>query len=241
MPLAIILDMDGLMLDTEPISLRIWKAAAVELGYVLTEDVCDAMIGRTAAANVTSLIEHFGADFPAAEIARSAGVRYRAHLEAHGVPRKAGLEELLSFLDRRGLARAVATSTDTALARRKLEQAGVLGYFEIVVGGDQVERGKPEPDIFLRAAACLGCDPADCVVLEDSGPGIHAAAAAGMRPILVPDGRAPSESARRTAYATVESLAAARELIEALLQNCQSPPETVGERPGRTALGPGKD
>jgi HAD superfamily hydrolase (TIGR01509 family) len=220
MPIAIILDMDGLMLDTEPISLRIWKEAAVDLGYVLSDELCVGMVGRTTAANMTRLRQHFGAEFPAAELERSAGARYRAHLEAHGVPRKPGLEDFLSFLDERGLARAVATSTATDLARRKLDQAGVLGYFEVIVGGDQVSRGKPEPDIFLMAATRLGYAPADCVVLEDSGPGIQAAAAAGMRPILIPDGRTPAAAASRAAHATVESLSAARQIIESFLQNC---------------------
>ena len=219
MSLAIILDMDGLMLDTEPISLRIWQEAAVELGYVLTDQICDAMIGRTAASNATQLRAHFGEAFPAAELSRLAGERYRAHLEDHGVPPKPGLEAFMAFLDDRGLARAVATSTDTRLARRKLERAGILASCSIVVGGDQVRHGKPAPDIFLMAAARLCHAPGDCVVLEDSAPGIQAAAAAGMRAILVPDCREPDEQVRRTAYATVDSLAAARTVIETLLQN----------------------
>ena len=220
MPLAIILDMDGLMLDTEAISLRVWREAAVDLGYVLSDQLCDGMVGRTATANMAQLLDHFGTEFPAAELARSAGARYRAHLETHGVKRKPGLEEFLSFLDHRGLARAVATSTDTTLATCKLAQAGVLGYFDVIVGGDQVSRGKPAPDIFLLAATRLGYRPADCVVLEDSGPGIEAAAAAGMRSILIPDGRVPAGPVRRTVHATAASLNDARALIELLLQSC---------------------
>jgi HAD superfamily hydrolase (TIGR01509 family) len=219
MPLAIILDMDGLMLDTEPISLRVWKEAAVALGVELGEHLWADMVGRSAAANTARLLDQFGADFPADALARSAGVRYRAYLETHGVPRKPGLAEFLSFLDARGLARAVATSTTTDLATRKLEQAGVLDYFDVVVGGDQVRRGKPDPDIFLLAATRLGYRPADCVVLEDSGPGVQAAAAAGMRPILIPDGRLPAPEVRCAAHAVVESLAEARTIIESLLQD----------------------
>ena len=221
MSLAIILDMDGLMLDTEPISLRIWQQAAVDLGFELSEEVCNAMVGRTAASNMTRLLAHFGESFPAAELARTAALQYEAHVEAHGVLPKPGLEGFLAFLDDRALDRAVATSTDTRLARRKLERAGVLGHFSVIVGGDQVAHGKPDPDIFLMAAARLGYAPADCVVLEDSGPGIQAAAAAGMRSVLIPDCREPEEAVRLTAHATVESLAVACTVIDSLLQKRQ--------------------
>jgi beta-phosphoglucomutase-like phosphatase (HAD superfamily) len=113
----------------------------------------------------------------------------------------------------------VATSTETALATRKLRQAGVLDYFEVVIGGDEVSRGKPEPDIFLLAAERLGSHPDDCLVLEDSGPGLHAAVAAGMRVILVPDRAEPAAEMRALAYAVTESLAEARTVIERLLDD----------------------
>ena len=216
-PLCVLLDMDGLMLDTEPISLRAWRAAAEDLGYVLDDGICEAMIGRPATANVAQLRAHFGDDFPGEALLAAAADGYRALLESGGVPHKAGLEDFLRFLDARSIPRAVATSTATSLAREKLSRAGVLGYFDVVVGGDLVERGKPAPDIFLAAAARLGARPSDCVVLEDSGPGVLGAAAAGMRPILIPDGREPRPDVRAAAAAVVESLHDAARLIETWL------------------------
>jgi HAD superfamily hydrolase (TIGR01509 family) len=215
-PLSIILDMDGLMLDTEPISLRAWRAAALDLGYVLDDQICDAMIGRPAGANIEQLREHFGDAFPGEALLVSAGERYRALL-GDGIPHKAGLLDFLRFLEARHLPRAVATSTATGLAREKLERAGVLGYFEVVVGGDMVARGKPAPDIFLAAASRIGANPAGCIVLEDSGPGVFGAAAAGMRPVLIPDGREPSAEVRAAAFAVVGSLTDAGRLIHDLL------------------------
>lgn len=217
MPLAVILDMDGLMLDTEPISLRAWKEAGSELGYVLSEDMCTQTIGLNAAATGQLLKRHFGEVFPADQLARSALARYRASLDASGVPHKPGLMNFIRFLEERRIPRAVATSTDTELATYKLRQAGVLSYFDIVIGGDQVASGKPEPDIFLMAASHLGHAPVECAVLEDSEPGIQAAAAAGMKPILIPDLREPSQRARLAAYAVVESLSAARAVLETMM------------------------
>jgi HAD superfamily hydrolase (TIGR01509 family) len=216
--LAVILDMDGLMLDTEPISLRAWKEAARSLGHVLTDGVCDRMIGLSKAANTEMLIRQFGEGFPVDDLAALANLMYRRALDAGGVPHKAGLVDFLRFLDAHTIPRAVATSTETTLATRNLRDAGVLSHFEIVVGGDQVSRGKPDPDIFLMAAARLGCRPEDCAVLEDSGPGILAASAAGMMPILIPDGRVPSEEIRRAAHAVVDSLPAAQPVIERLMR-----------------------
>ena len=215
MPLAVILDMDGVMLDTEPISLRVWKEAAGELGYDLDDATCERMIGVSQAGNRAMLLEHFGSDCPVDDLARLAQERYRVALAA-GVPRKPDLLAFIEFLNAQQLPRAVATSTDTSLAMHKLREAGVLQHFAVLVGGDQVARGKPEPDIFLAAAARLGQAAADCVVLEDSAPGVRAALAAGMKPILIPDLCPPGPEVRRAAYAVAASLLDARAIIDSL-------------------------
>lgn len=217
MALAIILDMDGLMLDTEPIALRAWKQASCDLGHELDDGICDRLIGLNLPASKELLKRHFGDSFPVDELGRSATASYRERLDAGGVPHKPGLVEFIRFLDERNIARAVATSTATELATYQLRQAGVLRHFEVVVGGDQVSRGKPEPDVFLMAASRLDYRPADCVVLEDSEPGIWAAVAAGMKPILIPDGREPSPEIRRAAHVVVESLFIARTVIEQII------------------------
>jgi HAD superfamily hydrolase (TIGR01509 family) len=217
--LAIILDMDGLMLDTETVSFRAWQQAAGDLGYLLDDALYGMMIGLSQQANSEMLRRHFGDDCPVDDLVRSADARYRALLDADGVPQKPGLLDFIRFLDDRKIPRAVATSTRTELASRTLRQAGILHHFEILIGGEQVSRGKPAPDIFLEAAFRLLARPADCAVLEDSPPGIQAAAAAGMKAILIPDGREPSDDVRRAAFAVVESLAAAQAVIERLLED----------------------
>ncbi|MDP6580014.1 MAG: HAD family phosphatase [Vicinamibacterales bacterium] len=214
MPLTVILDMDGLMLDTEPISLRVWQEAGAELGYELTDDLCARTIGLDATATGRLLSQHFGPTFPAARVASRAVELYWTRLGVDGVPHKPGLQDFIRFLDQRRIAKAVGTSTGTELARRVLRAAGVLDHFDTVVGSDQVDRGKPAPDIFLTAARHLDAPPSDCLVLEDSDPGIEAAVAAGMTPILVPDLKEPAPATRRLAYAVVDSLTAARPIIE---------------------------
>lgn len=215
---AVIFDMDGLMLDTERIALRVWREAARELGSVLDDHIAEQMVGRSAATNRLMLQAHFGDTLAYDNLAALAERRYREVLASEGVPRKPGLIELLDWLAARRIPRAVATSTARALARHKLEQAGVIAYFDVVVGGDDVVHGKPAPDIFLRAADRLGELPAACAVLEDSSPGIQAAHAAGMVPILVPDGgRLPPAETRALARYVVESLVDARGVLEGLM------------------------
>ena len=215
---SVIFDMDGLMLDTERIALGVWRQAAIDLGVALDDALAEQMVGRSRAANRLMLQAHFGHRVSFDDLAALAEARYQAVLASEGVPRKPGLIELLDMLRARGIPLAVATSTARALAHHKLGQAAVLGYFDVVVGGDDVVHGKPSPDIFLRAADRLGARPAECVVLEDSGPGIHAASAAGMLPILVPDGgRLPPVEIRRLAVYVAESLPVAQRILERLL------------------------
>src|SRR4051812_44701886 len=99
MSLAVILDMDGLLLDTEPISLRAWREAALECGYELDDDTCDRMIGLSQLANREMLLGHFGEMFPIDALVDLAQERYRKALDDEGVPHKPGLLDFIRFLD----------------------------------------------------------------------------------------------------------------------------------------------
>lgn len=215
--LSVILDMDGLMLDTEPVALRAFQQASIDVGCEFGEELFERLLGLNARAATEVLLAHYGESFPLDDYRGLVARHYAAFLRAEGVPCKPGLFEFLEFLEARGVPRAVATSTASADARDLLDRAGVSRYFAVVVGGDQIERGKPAPDIFLAAAARLGCAAEKSVVLEDSGPGIRAARAAGMTAILVPDGRDPRPEIRAMAHVVVDSLSSARPVVERLL------------------------
>jgi HAD superfamily hydrolase (TIGR01509 family) len=217
MSIAVILDMDGLMLDTEPIALRAFQHASGVLGCEFGGEIWGRLIGLNGPSARQLLRDHYGEEFPLQQFTQLVRERYEESLRVEGVPHKAGLVEFLHFLDERALARAVATSTDTAAAVDILDRAGVLQHLPVIVGGDQIARGKPAPDIFLRAATRLGYRAEECVVLEDSEPGILAAAAAGMRPILIPDSIEPTPATRAHAHAVVGSLLEARGILENLL------------------------
>jgi len=207
---GVVLDMDGLMLDTEPIWRDAWQRAARELGFDLTDAMYVDFIGLPGPACEDLLIRFFSEAFPMDAFRLRRRVHWDAIVEDRGIPHKSGLPEFLDAVDALGLPKAVATSTVTEIARLNLERAGLAGRFPVVVGGEQVTRGKPEPDIYLEAARRLQVPPSACLALEDSNVGIVAASRAGMVSLLIPDILEPSADARAAAHAELASLLDAR-------------------------------
>jgi len=191
-PRAVIFDMDGLMLDTERLAPAAWSDAARAVGVEFDMTLLPAMVGRNFRDCNALIVERHGDAYPTAELMRAWHVAYDAIVARDGIALKPGLVELLDWLEREDIDKAVATSTRRDRAQAKLAQTGLLQRFTALVGGDEIARGKPAPDIFLLAAERLAREPGDCLVLEDSEPGVRAALAAGMTPIMVPDLHQPS-------------------------------------------------
>ena len=205
-PKAVILDMDGLMLDTEPIYRRAWKSAARELGFSLSDDLYEEMVGLTMADSEARLARAFGAAFSLLTFRALASHRWRREVRESGVPRKPGLDELLRALETLSLPSAIATSSDAERARISLGAAGLADRFECVVTGDDVTRGKPAPDLFLEAARRVQVAAESCLAVEDSEAGVLAASRAGMTVLLVPDLVGPSPRAIAASEAVYPSL-----------------------------------
>ena len=214
---AVILDMDGLMLDTEHLYKSAWQRAASQLGYPLDDAFYFTLVGRTNTAGETALAERFGPQFPLADFRDLWARLWREDVAASGIPRKPGLNELLDYLAAKKVPVAVATSSDQEYAAFSLGAAGLdLRRFTHVVTGEQVEKGKPAPDIYLEAARRLEVEPARCLALEDSDAGILAASQAGMIAVMVPDLKPPSEEALRAAFRVLASLYDVLPLLESL-------------------------
>src|SRR5262245_53439336 len=214
---ALVFDMDGLMLDTEPIYKRSWQRAGRELAYDLDDEFYATLIGRPNPDCEAALMRKFGAAFPLDAFRSRWPVFWRAEADAEGIATKSGLPELLSFAEQRGLRIAVATSSDAAYTEFTLRTAGFDGRFPVQVTGEQVSHGKPAPDIYLEAARRVHCEPQHCVALEDSNAGIIAASSAGMIALMIPDLVAPSADARQAAFRVLPSLVEARDVIAGLI------------------------
>jgi len=191
-PRALILDMDGTLLDTEPLAARAWSEAAAAIGVAFDPSLALRMIGRTFTDCRGLVVERHGTDYPTDRLMSGWHAAYDAIVERDGLALKPGVAALFDWLDAQGIVRAVATSTRRERARTKLEHTRLWTRIDALVGGDEVERGKPAPDIFLEAASRLGMPAATCVVLEDSDAGVLGAIAAGMTPIMIPDLLPPS-------------------------------------------------
>jgi beta-phosphoglucomutase-like phosphatase (HAD superfamily) len=218
---AVIFDMDGLMLDTEPIYKASWQDACRELGFDLTDEAYEAFIGRPPSDCEMELPLLFGTFFPLQRFSTRWPQIWKSIALGQGIHRKAGLDELLAQLDLSAIRTAVATSSDAGYTAFTLASAGLADRFSIVVTRDQVPRGKPAPDLYLEAARRLRVQPANCLALEDSDAGVLSASAAGMRAICVPDIKQPSRAAERAAYRVLPSLHEVRGLVRELLLSPQ--------------------
>src|SRR5262245_12405252 len=183
---AILFDLDGLMVDSEPHSLASWQAVLQARGITLSQDIIDQMFGQRLIETAHLLAGFYRiADAPYI-LAREKEEYQVSHL-AGQVKSMPGLFELLDEIDRRGLRKAVASSGVQRYVYAVLEEVGLAGRFETIITGDQVAKGKPAPDIFLTAARALSVAPPRCLVLEDAPSGVQAAKAAGMRCIAIPN------------------------------------------------------
>ncbi len=215
--LAVIFDMDSVLLDSERLSTEAWTVACARFGYDLTEELNLRLIGRNIVDANGLLREALGDAVPVEEVRRHANTLILERVGQGGIPLKPGVVPLLDFLAARTVPMAVATSTPRADTVGHLRHAGLLPRFQAIVCGDEVPRGKPAPDIFLAAAERLATQPAACVVLEDSFAGIRAAHAARMIPIMVPDLLEPDEEIRALAYAVAATLDDAKGIIADLM------------------------
>jgi HAD superfamily hydrolase (TIGR01509 family) len=213
---AVIFDMDGLMVDTEPVYQAAWQQAAAELGYDLDDELYATLVGRPTLACEAIILERFGAGFPLKRFRERWPELWRSEVDRNGVQTKPGLEEILTFVESHRLPVAIATSSETEYVQVTLRRAGLTNRFAAMVTGDEISRGKPEPDIYLEAARKLGVPASRCVALEDSEAGIRAVQAAGMTGLLVPHWPA-SSAAVQAAYRVVDTLHEARVVLASLL------------------------
>jgi len=203
---AVILDMDGVVLDSEPTYRAAWISAAIELGFELTEEICLSYSGKSFQEIEDLLLSEFGSKFSMTEFKELSTVFWHQNAELKGIVTKTGLNGLLDTLRHLKISYCLATNSATKNVEKCLEYAGLNGAFPLILSSDQVAAAKPAPDIYFAAAQKLGVYPERCVVVEDSETGLMSAHGAGTVPILIPDGVSLEPSVRRLSFAVLDGL-----------------------------------
>ena len=188
---AVVFDMDGLLIDTIPAYVSAMVQAGDDVGYAVSKDYVLSLVGLLGTELEAQLRADLGPAFPLPAYLTAVFARLGPILDA-GVPLKTGALELLEELARMGMPVAVGTSMKRREALHHLNHCGVAHFFRAVAARDDVARGKPHPDVHLKALSALGFAPHDCVILEDSFNGVRAAHATGAMVIMVPDVAAPT-------------------------------------------------
>jgi mannitol-1-/sugar-/sorbitol-6-/2-deoxyglucose-6-phosphatase len=203
---AVIYDLDGLLIDSEPC----WEQAEMEVlcsvGVPLTPERCH----ETTGLRLDEAVAYWAARHPWRGVSHEEVVRRILQrvlaLLAERAPLKPGVRESLEVVERAGLRVALASSSPLVLIEGALERVGLRSAFEQVVSAEGERFGKPHPGVYLRVAGRLGVSPASCLALEDSVNGVLAATSAGMRCIAVPERWPVVDSRFSTAHAIVRSL-----------------------------------
>lgn len=205
-PAAVLWDMDGTLVDTEPYWIQAEFDLVAEFGGTWTDEDAHTLVGSALLTAAAYIRERGGVDLPPEEIVQRLLARVIAGVREH-TPWQPGAKPLLAELASRGIPCALVTMSYTSLAGAVVEQLPA-GTFTAVVTGDQVTHGKPHPEPYLLAASQLGVDPAHCIAIEDSPTGVASAEAAGCITIAVPHVAAVEPTPGRILIDTLDGLTA---------------------------------
>lgn len=178
---CVIFDMDGVIIDSEPLHYRVFEDHCKDLGFKASTAEYDSFIGSAEAEMFAYLREKYRLPETVESLVENKRLRFLEYLRGLDEKPIPGVEALVRALAARNIKLALASSSDMAIIDAVLDKFNMAQLFDVVVSGAALERSKPAPDIFLRAAALLGVSPDVCLVIEDSKNGVTAAKAAGMK------------------------------------------------------------
>lgn len=213
---GVLFDMDGLVLDTEKLYSRFWMEACHFYGLAMTYEQSLGMRALNSQMGEAQLKAYFGPDTNYPQLRSKRIELMEAYVDENGVDLKPGIRELLAYLKEQGIPAAIASSSPVPRIRKYLVFHGLDTAFTALCSARDVAKGKPEPDIYLHAAATLGLKPEECLALEDSPSGIRSASSAGCLTVMIPDQDQPSEEIKALLYGKAESLSDIITLLEAL-------------------------
>jgi len=210
LPEAILLDMDGLLLDTEKVAKRAFFYSCKKINFSCSDEEYAQLTGHGSVLRDKLLTSILPKDANITHFNQTWWEHFQEILNDE-VPAKEGALEFLDYVNSRKIKIAVATSSYTQSAETLLTRAKLRSFIGFIVGGDQVRNAKPAPDIYLKAASCVNVSADSCIAFEDSDVGVMAAHAAGIPVIQIPDIKIPSEQCVALGHLIFDSLDKARD------------------------------
>ena len=203
---AVIFDMDGTLIDSELIKENGWKYAGKQVGINIDDEIMLKIRGTNKAFIEKFLSDRFNNSFDFNQLYEIREQYINKYIKEYGMQGKKGLNEILNYLKENNYKIALASSSSKEIIERYLKQLNVYDLFDVIIGGDMVKEGKPDPEIYLTAAKLLNVSYQNCIGVEDSNNGILSVYRAGMKPIFIKDLDEPSKETINMSYKSCESL-----------------------------------
>jgi len=200
---GVFFDMDGLLIDSERLTREACKYAGGECGVGFTDEFYGTLIGKSDDESKRAVLERFGTNFPFDTFMTLVSSKMKELLQ-HGDLFKKGAREIVQYVDDIKIPTALVTSSHHNDVHERIGE--MIGYFSTVVARDDVQRGKPAPDLYIEGISRLGLNPDECIVFEDSPVGAEAALQAGLNVVIVPDLIKPGNEIKNKVSAICEDL-----------------------------------
>lgn len=203
---AIIFDMDGLMIDSERITFECYQERLKDMNLTMDEEFYKTLLGKPIKGIYQRFYDVYGNDFPIQNVIQDVHQLMAERFETEGVPVKKGLVELLHYLKDNNYKTIVATSSNRDRVDKILAQAKITEFFDDSICGDEVTKGKPNPEVFLKSCQKLGVNVDEAIVLEDSEAGIQASYDANIKVICIPDMKYPEKQYEEKTFKILKDL-----------------------------------
>ena len=219
---AIIFDMDGLMIDSERVTFECYQERLKDMNLTMDEECYQerlkdmnltmdeefykTLLGKPIKGIYQRFYDVYGNDFPIQNVIQDVHQLMAERFETEGVPVKKGLVELLHYLKDNNYKTIVATSSNRDRVDKILAQAKITEFFDDSICGDEVTKGKPNPEVFLKSCQKLGVNVDEAIVLEDSEAGIQASYDANIKVICIPDMKYPEKQYEEKTFKILKDL-----------------------------------
>ena len=203
---AAIFDMDGLMIDSERVTFECYQERLKDMNLTMDEKFYKTLLGKPIKGIYQRFYDVYGNDFPIENVIQDVHQLMAERFETEGVPVKKGLVELLHYLKDNNYKTIVATSSNRDRVDKILAQAKITEFFDDSICGDEVTKGKPNPEVFLKSCQKLGVNVDEAIVLEDSEAGIQASYDANIKVICIPDMKYPEKQYEEKTFKILKDL-----------------------------------